>query len=232
VTKIPPEHTAAKSLEHSFRALGEERARAQRQAPRRWTARVAVAAGVSVLAVAGAATGTKVFTGDGGALRSDDPGPHGRAESDPGYRRLAQASSADVAGGPRWGVRTFRSAIGETCLAVGRVVAGRLGSVRDGQFRELPARTAGLCGALEREHAVLGAHNFVGADIAGGRTVLFGIVDRTITAITVRAASASTPLRIEADGTFILARKGLDAFRGAQLVVDGPGGHRVQPISR
>jgi hypothetical protein len=232
VTKIPPEHTAAKSLEHSFRALGEERARARGRAPRRRVARIALVTATSALAVAGVATGTRVFTGDGGALRSDDAGPRGRAESDPGYRQLAQASIADPLPGRRWGLRTFRSTIGETCMAVGRVVSGHLGTVRNGQFREFPARTAGLCGVLEREHLVLGNQNFIDPDIPGGRTVLFGVVDRTITAVSVRTGGVSVPLRIAADGTFISLRRGLGAFEGAQIVLDGPGGRRVRSLIR
>lgn len=235
MTKIPPEHTAAKSLEHSFRALGEERSRARGPAPHRRVTRVVVPAAISVLAVAGVATATKVLDGDGDAVPSDRQGLRGlqgRVEPDPGYRTVAQAASADPAGGRRWGMRVFRSAAGETCLAVGRVAGDRLGVVRNGQFSELPTRTAGACGPLERDHVVLGDRNYADADVPGGRTILFGAVDRTITAVAVRAGGVSTPLRVGADGTFILVRKGLGALHGGQLVFDGPGGHRVLALGR
>lgn len=233
MTKIPPEHTAAKALEHAFRALGEERARARGAAPRRRAARIAGAAAVSVLAVAGAATGTRVFVGDGGEVRSDSPGRGDRVQPDPGYRQLAQATTADPVQEQRWGLRTFQSVRGEACLAVGRVVGGRLGVIRGGQFQELPTRTsATVCGSLGRQHVVLGTRDYADKDINGGRTLLFGAVDRTITAVTVRLGSDATPLDVAADGTFIAVRRGVDAFRGAQLVFEGPGGHRTQPLGR
>jgi hypothetical protein len=233
VTKIPPEHTAAKALEHAFRALGEERARARGAAPRRRAARIAGAAAVSVLAVAGAATGTRVFTGDGGEIRSDSPGAGDRVEPEPGYRQLAQASAADPVQEQRWGLRTFRSARGETCIVDGRVVGGRLGVVRGGQFKEFSARTPATgCGPLERDHVVVGTDNYVDRDIKGGRTLLFGVVDRTITAVTVRLGDDATPVGVAADGSFIAVHRGVDAFRGAQLVFEGPGGHRTQPLGR
>jgi hypothetical protein len=233
VTKIPPEHTAAKALEHAFRELGEERARARGAAPRRRVARIAGAAAVSVLAVAGAATGTRVFTGDGGEVRSDSPGAGDRVEPEPGYRQLAQASAADPVQEQRWGLRTFRSARGETCIVEGRIVRGRLGVVHNGQFKEFSARTPpAVCGPLERDHITMIDRNYSDTDISGGRTLFYGVVDRTITSLTVRLGDDATPLDVAADGSFIAVRRGVDAFRGAQLVFEGPGGHRTQPLGR
>jgi hypothetical protein len=232
VTKIPPEHTAAKALEHAFRALGEERARARGAAPRRRAARIAGAAAVSVLVVAGAATGTKVFVGDGGEVRSDSPGAGDRVEPDPGYRQLAQATATDPFQKQPWGLRTFRSARGETCVTAGRIVAGRLSVIRNGQFKELPTRTAGLCGPLDTDHVVVTVRDYADSEVKGGRTVLYGVVDRTITSLTVRLDNAGTPLDVAADGSFIAVRRGVDAFHGAQLVFEGPGGHRTQPLGR
>jgi hypothetical protein len=236
VTKIPPEHTAAKALEHSFRALGDERARAR--LPQRGPARpvrVLVVALVSALAVGGVATGTKVFLGDGGMLRPDTPGvkdPRGRHNVGPSDRQLALASSRDPRGQQAWGLRVYKSAGGKTCILLGRVVGGRLGVVREGQFKELPSGTAGMCGAVRLVHVIAAARTYSPAT-ANSRTVLYGVVDRTVTRLHVLSVSGkATPVRIAPDGTFILVRAGSRPFHLAQLVIDGSAGRSVQSLGR
>ncbi|MES1192953.1 MAG: hypothetical protein ABUM26_01405, partial [Solirubrobacterales bacterium] len=140
MTKIPLEHTAARALEDSFRALGEQRVRARRPRRRasRYVPRVAVVALTTLMLVAVAATGTKVFLGDGGTIDADPAGLEGRVDPSPSYRQLALASAPDPVERQPWGLRLFKSANGDTCLTLGRVVGNRLGVVRQGQFQEFP----------------------------------------------------------------------------------------------
>jgi hypothetical protein len=237
VTKIPPEHTAARALEDSFRRLGEERVRSRRrQRPRLGLSRPVLAAATSLLVVAGAATGTKLFLGDGGALRPDAAGlddpAGGRRSLAPSFLQLARARAADPAGAQPWGLRTYQSAGGETCVIVGRVVGRRLGVVRQGQFKELATSTGGLCGPLDSVHAVVSTRVPAPSE-RSGETALYGIVDRTVTSMrVVDAAGKATPVRIAADGTFLLVRDDADPFRRARMVMDGSTGRRVFPLGR
>jgi hypothetical protein len=238
VTKIPPEHTAAHALERSFRALGKEQVRAQRpQQTRRRVppsaSRAVVIALTALLLVAVAATGTKVFLGDGGTVDPDPARLEGGIDPAPSYRQLALASTADPVERQPWGMRLFKSANGDTCLALGRVVDGRLGTVRPGQFKELPTRTAGMCAPLEARHIVMATRTYPNSIIAGSRVVLFGMVDRTVRRLELRSATGpSWPLSVKADGTFLVVRRGRDAFRQAQLVIDGSAGHRAIVLDR
>jgi hypothetical protein len=239
VTKIPPEHPAAKSLEHSFRALGEERARERGQSRRRrrpaGAGRVALAAATSVLVVAGAATGTKVFLGDGGTVDPDTQGLQGvggRIEPAPDDRQLAQATTTEPAGGQPWGVGTYKSAQGDTCLVLGRVVGGRLGVIREGRFRQLTTRTGGLCAKLGADHAVFSVRDYYHPSTpSASRGVLYGIVDRTVQRVHLRSPQGrTTEVAVAADATFVVVRRGTDPFHLTQLVFDGSAGRQVRPL--
>lgn len=232
MTKIPPEHTAAKSLENAFRVLGEERARARPGRRRPFpSTRVALAAATSVLVAAGVATGTKVFTGEGDAVDSDPTGLTGRIQPSLGYRRLAEARATDPGDAEPWGLRMFTSAKGETCLTLGRVVGGRLGVLADGQFQELPARAGGMCAPLDAHHIVMAVRDYYAASRDRHRTVLYGAADRTVRTVDVVSTQGrTTPVPIAADGTFIVVRGGDRPFHLARLVVDGAGGRRVRPL--
>ena len=234
MSRIPPEHPAAKSLEHAFRALGAEQA-AERERERgrrrgRGSTRLVVLAAVtSALAVGGVATGTKLFTGDGGMLRPDVPGtkdPEGRQDFSPSDRQPAVASAPDPLGGQSWGLRTYKSEGGQTCVFPGRLMGRRLGVIRQGQFKELPAATGGLCGPVQRLHVVLGLRGY-----GTGRTVLYGVVDRTVRRLHLLSVAGRTnEVAIASDGTFLVVRPGRRAFRLTQLVIDGAGGRRVQAL--
>jgi hypothetical protein len=235
VTKIPPEHPAAKALEDSFRRLGEERAPARRRRPALGLSRPVLAALASLLVVAGVATGTKVFLGDGGMVHPDAPGledPAGRHDLAPSLLALAQARAADPRGAQPWGLRTYKSAGDETCVIVGRVVGRRLGVIRQGQFKELATSTGGLCGPLDAVHVVASTRVPAPSEPASA-TALFGVVDRTVTGVRILAATGrAAPVRIAADGTFLVVRAGANPFRGTRLVVDGSTGRRVVSLGR
>jgi hypothetical protein len=236
VTKIPPEHTAAKSLENAFRVLGEERARSRRGRRRSLAStRVVLATLTSVLVAGGVATGTKVFTSDGDALHPDDPGltgVRGRVDPAPDGRRLALARAPDPTDPQRWGLRMYKSASGFTCLTLGRVVDGRLGVIRGGQFKELPARSGGMCAALDTEHVVMAVRMYADGGDSRRRTVVYGAVDRTVRAVRVVSIHGrATPVPIAADGTFIVVRGGDEPFHLTRLVIDGSGGRQVRPLA-
>jgi hypothetical protein len=231
MTRIPAKYPAARALEDSLRTLGEQRAPAKRPR-RRFTVdgpRVVVIALTALLLVAVAATGTKVFLGDGGVLDADSPGLGGRLTPAPAYRQLAQASARDPIDHRPWGLRTFKSANGETCLALGRIVGNRLGVVAVGQFKELPARTSGVCGPLARQHLVMTSRVYFDSAVHGGRTVLYGIVDRTVVRLVLQPkASDGVALPIAADGTFIVVRTGTKGFAGHRLIANGSAGRQVR----
>lgn len=230
MTKIPLDHTAARALEDAFRTLAEQRAqprRPRRRAPR-YAPRVVVIALTALLLVAVAATGTKVFLGDGGTIDADPAGLKGRVDPAPSYRQLALVSAPDPVERQPWGLRLFKSANGDTCLTLGRVVGNRLGIVRQGQFQEFPTRAAGMCAPLGERHVVMAVRDFTDSVIAGSRGVLFGIVDRTVTGLKLRAASGRwLPVEVKADGTFVVVRPGWKAFRQTELVVESSTGHRT-----
>lgn len=228
--RIPPEHPAAKSLEHAFRSLGAERARERRRVSTGRGGRIAVATLAPVLAVAAVATGTKVFTGDGEPIRPDRAGtkdPEGRIDLSPSARPLALARARDPKGGAPWGMRSYRGPTGRTCLAIGRVVRGRIGIVRSGQFKELPPNLAETCGRMREFHFL-----FARRETADGTNVLFGTVDRTVHRLhLLRGATGRTwEVRIADDGTFIVARDGRQAFFHQVLVADGTRGRTTQLI--
>lgn len=235
MSQIPPEHTAARALEDAFRTLGEARKRNRANARQPWRhvsrrlPRAAFAALTGLMLVAVAATGTKVFLGDGGELPADSAGIQGRLTPAPAYRQLAQASVRDPIDHRAWGIRTFQSARGETCLALGRVAGNRLGAVRVGQFKELPARTSGVCGPLERQHLVMTSRVYFDSAIDGGRTVLYGIADRSITSLRLQPSTGrGAAVPIAPDGTFVVVRTGTTAFDGDRLVAGGSAGRQVR----
>jgi hypothetical protein len=230
-SRIPPEHPAAKSLEHAFRSLGAERVQERRRdrSGRVW--RIGVATLAPVLAVAAVATGTKVFTGDGGSLPTDRSGARDPANRNggltPSIRQLALATAPNPTGGAPWGMRSYRNAIGHTCLSVGQVVRGRIGFVRAGQFKELPAGYASVCGTIGRQHFLIGRRA-----APDGSNVLYGTVDRTVRRLHILRSTTGQTWEVEIadDGTFVVARAGRKAFFHQMLVADGSGGRTSQAL--
>jgi hypothetical protein len=228
--RIPNDHPAAKSLEHAFRSLGAEQARAQRRTRTGRVGRIAVATLAPVLAVAAVATGTKVFTGDGDAVRSDrggTPDPKGESRLSPSTRPLALATARNPGGGAPWGMRAYRGTTGRTCLAVGQVVRGRLGLVESGRFKEFPTDLPQTCGRMRAAHFL-----FARQETADGDNVLFGAVDRTVQHLHLLRNSAGRRWEVEIadDGTFIVARSGRQAFSHQVLVADGTRGRTALPV--
>jgi hypothetical protein len=230
MSQIPPEHPAARSLEVAFRRLGEERSPQRSSRRPRVVRRASVAAVGAVLVVAAGATGTKVFLADGGSV-----GSAGRYPADwrpaPANRHLAQATVRDPVDPIPWGMRVYTGSRGATCLLVGRVAGARLGIVQDGRFAELASGAPGTCDDLGRRHAFFGLRDYGERTATGGRTVLYGIADRTISTVTLTTPSATPrPLAIAPDGTFIMVLKGPNTLRHAQLVLRGTHGRTVRAL--
>jgi hypothetical protein len=221
MSRIAPEDEAARSLEASFRRLGEQRsAERRRRKPPSPIGRVVVTALAVLLGVSAAAAGTKVFLNDGGTLgrESKPPGSLKRAPAD---RRLAQANTPDPTERAAWGLRVYNSASGKTCVVAGRRVGRRIGVVRGGTFAALPSSAPGICTDLDRMHVLVTIRRYGEVVIPGGRTVLYGVTDRTTRTLTIRTLPARRmPVPIAADGTFIAVLEGPDKLRNAQLIIE------------
>jgi hypothetical protein len=230
MTKIPPEREATRSLEQSFRQLGEERRREQRRSrgPRRTGSALAIAGAVICIGAAGA-TGTKVFLADGGS-QSTGPDVPDRLKRAPADRRLAQARAADPREPYPWGLRAYVGAKGDSCILIGRVVGARLGDVRSGRFKETPVGAPALCTPLE-DHALVTIRKYGDVSIPRGRTVLYGVVDRTITRLGLRTLTRPvTRIPIAADGSFVLVMMGVKPLRHTQLRIQHSDGRVTSRI--
>jgi hypothetical protein len=228
-TDIPPEHSALKSLEHIFRAAGEEKERIRRLERRR-TRRRAMLATVAVVATASGsvAIATNVLDNDDPPVRAGDaPGELARVPAD---RRPALATVADPVDRYGWGVRVYQGRTGDTCAVAGRVLRGRLGAIQNGRFRELPADVPGQCADLAVEHALVAVRSYA-AGIGAARTVVYGVVDRTVTGIAIGRTSPGRQIPVAADGTFVYAVQGARAARGQRVFVTGADGVRSRTLA-
>ena len=231
-TEIPPEHSALKSLEHTFRAAGEEKERLRRLERRR-TRRRAMLATVAVVATASgsAAIATRVLDGDGSPLQAGDAATGERARV-PADRRPALATAADPVERYGWGVRVYQGRTGETCAVAGRLLRGRLGAVQNGTFHEFAANVPGQCVDLAARHALVTLRSYgAGATAGAPRTVVYGIVDRTVTGIAIGRTAPGRQIPVAADGTFVYAVRGARALRGQQVFVTGADGVRSRTLA-
>jgi hypothetical protein len=226
-SEIPSEHSAAKALEQSFRTLGEEKARARRGSRRLRPARVVIEIAL-VLSVSGAvAVATRTGFHDESPVRSDaDAGEAARVSV---AQRPALATAVDPVDSFGWGVRVYQDGRGETCVVGGRLIRGRLGVVQNGQFHELAADVPGQCANLAKMHAVVAVRNY-GVSAGVRRTLVYGIVDRTVTRVAFGTRLPGRRVRIAADGTYVFAAVGAHALGGQRLFISTPSRVRSQPL--
>ncbi|WCB92520.1 hypothetical protein DSM104299_01216 [Baekduia alba] len=219
---IPPDRRSTHELYEQFRQAGERRAKVERQVRRRtWIQHVpgpALGAVLAFLVVGGGiAVGTKVFVSDAPPLHHDsDPG-RGVTRA-PADRRVAQATAADPAvAGARWGMRVFSNDTGATCAVAGRRVGGHVGRVANGQFRDYPDDVANNCADLAQAHvaAIVRGDTIDNAQ----RTLLFGMVDRTVTELAVGRDGDLQPIDVAPDGTYLMVADGANAFADHELRV-------------
>jgi hypothetical protein len=223
-SRIPPDEPAARDFGEQLRKLGVERARAQRRVRRR---RLGMGAAVVALLAGGApVVATKVSIIDKGTI-DGEPRPQEHFKREAGDRRLAQASSADPVERQPWGMRLYTSTQGETCVVVGRVVGERLGRLDGASFEELPANAEGVCADFGKVHILA---TYRGYSASGGRTIVYGVADRTISGLVLVRAGRATSIPIARDGSFVLAMRGGNAAAGAELRIEGAGGTVRQPL--
>jgi hypothetical protein len=196
-------------------------ARAARRRPHRaWRGGGIASISLAALVAAGAASATlTVVTGD----------PLGRVESvavapSNGSEHLARVSAVDPDGGPRWTVRIGRAEAGLVCLNVGQVHGGRLG-IRglDGVFRTDAVGDGDQCAVAPTGDTVLAnARTFVGKTAAGDTSVVYGIAGPGVRRVIVRYPDgAHARLRLDRDGTFVVARRG-DLTRSSPSLMTSP----------
>lgn len=180
---------------------------------RRWSAAL-VLAGLALVAAGAAlaATGQLDFGPPLDPLGRPGRQDHGGSPAQRG--RLLAVRTPDPAGGPPWGIRTFRSRRGELCAQYGRVVAGRLVALeRSGRPREL------RLGCLGRARP--GSYGQTGADASGAlgpvsgdqRTLMYGYVGtRARQVILQRRAGGLEPRRMVLpvrDGAYLAVYRGV-----------------------
>jgi hypothetical protein len=226
VSDIPPDRRSSHELYEQFRIAGERKARIERQVRRRtWVRYVpgpVVGALLAFLVVgSGIAVGTKVFTSDDAPIKHDS-GVSTDAQRVPGDRRVADAVAVDPAArGARWGMRISINNKGATCAAAGRRFDDRVGRVIAGTFREYPDDVVNGCADLSTAHVIVALRG--DAVDTAHRTLLFGVVDRTVTGLAVVRANQDEPVAIAPDGTYLVVRPSDRAFADTQLrITRGP----------
>ena len=219
---IPPDRRSTHELYEQFREAGARKARIQRQVRRRALLQhvpgPALGAVLAFLVVGGGiAVGTKVFVADDAPVVGDgDPGRDvGRS---PGDQRVAQATAIDpVVGRARWGMRVYTNDQGASCAVAGRLVGARVGRVVDGRFHEYPDDVVNACNDLSTDHASVVKRPDAIDDQP--RVLLFGVVDRTVTALAYGPPDAPAPLPVAADGSYLVLAAGTHPFAGQVLRV-------------
>ncbi len=135
---------------------------------------------------------------------------------------VTNSAAADPGGGPPWAVRAFTNAAGLDCVAVGRLMNGRLGTYDQSRtFRALPTRVSGVCEPLATSGLLVAAQRHAQAP---SRTIIFGMSrDRRPVRITMAGETRTiTPGGL---GTFVDVRTGLGDRRG--IVVSTTAGGRT-----
>jgi hypothetical protein len=186
---LPALERLGQEIARVARAADDERRTAQprrgggRRLPRR-AAIIAVVTFVVVAAAAVAAT-TGLLTGEPVTNPKGVGFTPKRGLGAPvaGTIKVLALRVADPDGGPPWGLRTFRSTRGLTCVQLGRVQEGRLGVLGqdgafsdDGRFHEWPSSVVGQTFCQERDGAghafmALGLHGLPASGLAGGCAV-------------------------------------------------------------
>jgi hypothetical protein len=167
---------------------------------------------------AGVAISTDVFWADGGSTGSD-PDPPAETRHAPGDAYRGNAVAVDPARpGLRWGVGVYPSKNGrDTCLLAGRVRGEGLGVEQDGRFTSLSKDALGICGDVDIRHAMFTTRSYFNA--TGNRTLLYGLVDRTVTSLRLGFAGALKELDVANDGTFIVVAAGPNALHDQQFEI-------------
>ncbi|HEX5923490.1 MAG TPA: hypothetical protein VFY45_06635 [Baekduia sp.] len=183
------------------------------------------------VAGAGVAISTDIFSADHGSV-SSGPKPPDETRHAPGDAYRGNALAADpLRPALHWGVGVYPSQNGrDTCLLAGRVRGKGLGVEQDGRFTSLNKDAPGLCDDIDARHAIFTTRTYFNA--TGGRTLLYGLVDRTVTSLRLGPPGALKELDVASDGTFIVVALGTNALRDQQFEITGATGaerYTLQP---
>jgi hypothetical protein len=188
----------------------EIEARVRSRLRRRSWRQVLPLAGVAGVAIVGVAVAQRAFDREGAPLPTVKLPAGLVAAADPDV--VVSSATRDPAGGPPWALRVFTNRAGSDCVAVGRLMDGRLGAY-DGThpFRALPSRFSGTCDSLGRAGLVVALRYYGGAQ---PRTVVYGLArDRRPVRVTISGVSST--VRPRGLGSFIVVRRGVVDKRGA-----------------
>lgn len=228
-SRIPEEDEARRALAREFGRVGREAASRQHRRRSRSRAPRAVVVAVLLLLLLAAATvaGTTLLD-DGQDLRPERSLPSSVAPA-PDDARLSPVRVADPVGDLPWGVRLYTNALGKPCIVVGRVKDGQLGVLRDRQFSRRPPGTPGACVSGPDQHFAFALQRYPFPD--QGRSVLYGVADRTVSAVTLVLPGGETQhLPIADDGAVLDVRRGAQAYRGVTLRWLAQGRPRTMPL--
>jgi hypothetical protein len=125
---------------------------------------------------------------------------------------------SDPRGGLDWGVRSYVSTSGNSCVEPGRMSGGHFGQlVGAGQaFRASPAQDGGTCGSLLAEPILLAINHYPRVEDQQPRTVLFGLAGPDVTRIDVGGPGGLRRVGTAPTGAFLLP------FAGAVAATDLP----------
>ncbi|HEX8103883.1 MAG TPA: hypothetical protein VF533_14800 [Solirubrobacteraceae bacterium] len=162
-----------------------------------------LAATLAGVAAASALTGT--------ASQSEPPPAAEQFVPRDGTTRVTPGA-ADPDGGPRWGVRTYTSREGQSCVEVGRVTpGGRYGRLEaNGEVAELPSAPSGVCGDLDVDPVILAINTRAARGGLPARTVLYGQAAPDVEAMTAGAPGrAAAPVALTGERTFVVVAEGI-----------------------
>ncbi|HEX2085963.1 MAG TPA: hypothetical protein VHF89_09800 [Solirubrobacteraceae bacterium] len=163
----------------------------------------------------------------------DETAPTGPRSLDPDGRPAVHALADDPDGGPRWGVRLYRTREGLTCPNAGRVEDGRFGRVgARGEHIPLPPSADGACADLATAPLALAIHRYPNRPGQRERGVVFGAVSERVSSLRYRSPTADRVLPTTRDGAFLAVEP--DArMRDATLIVEtGDGRTKTYRLDR
>lgn len=248
--KQPPSRLtgAFGNLEETFREAGEQKEAARRTEEQqrrtrrssghglggRWLGPVVGAITAFGVVGAGVAISTDVFTADGGSAGSG-PRPPSETRHAPGDAYRGNAVAADpTRPGVQWGIGVYPSQNGrDTCLLAGRVRGQSLGVEQNGRYTRLSKDAPGFCDDVDTQHAIVTTRSDFSA--TGNRTLLYGLVDRTVTSLRLGLSHALKELEVASDGTFIVVAVGSRGLSNQQFEITSAAGvqrHTLQPERR
>ena len=206
------EEAARERIRQEQAVTGRTRARRRRRVV------LGTVAAFSVPAVAAAGLVSLLGQADAPLPRDTSGVPAGsRPAADPAV--VAASAVPDPDGGPPWAVRLFANPAGKQCVTLGRLRDGRIGQLRRGAFRPLPANAAGVCGSVETAGVLFAVDRHAGST---PRTVVYGL-SASRTPLTVRLEGRRRVVRPRALGTFVLVLSGVRSLSGATLSLEVDG---------